>query len=191
MRVNGTPLQLTVGLQGVWKHYWSDLSPWANQQVTLSVVVHQQAGRPSVWAYVDEISVGSAHPDIWVGLSGRPASLPSGTFDLAVAYGNRGGVAASNGQVTLQLPAELSFVSADPPPSATAPLRWDVDDLPEQSSNEIHVALQMADTAPFGATLTTSAGITSDTAEIELANNTATGTVFVGSLRYMPLIVRH
>ena len=101
-----------------------------------------------------------------------------------------GGVAASGGQVTLQLPAELSLVSADPPPAATAPLRWDVGALPAQSELQtIRVTLQVAASAAGGSTVTSTAGITSATAELEQANNTAAGAVFVGSLTYLPAVV--
>lgn len=101
-------------------------------------------------------------------------------------------MAASGGQVTLQLPAQLSFVSANPPPSATTPtLRWDVGALPAQSGPQtIRVTLQVAASAAGGSTVTTTAGITSSSPELEQANNTAQGSVFIGSVRYMPVIMR-
>jgi hypothetical protein len=101
-------------------------------------------------------------------------------------------VAASGGQVTLQLPAELSFVSANPPPSATTPtLRWDVGALPAQSGPQtIRVTLQVAASAAGGSTVTAIARITSSTAELEQANNAAQGSVYVGSIRYLPVIMR-
>ncbi len=99
---------------------------------------------------------------------------------------------ASDTRITLQLPPELLFVSADPPPSATAPeLRWDVGGLAAQSETKaIHVTLQVAPSATPGMTVVATASIASGTAEIEQANNTARTATFVGHLIYLALIAR-
>ena len=175
-----------------WEHHWVDLTPWAGRSVTLRFKVIEAAGGAHAWAYIDEITVGSAHPDIWVSLPGQLAAALDRTFDTIVTYGNRGGVTASNGRVTLQLPPQLSFVSADPPPTATTPtLRWDVGALAGQSGPQtIRVTLRVAADATGGDTLTTTASIASDTAELEQANNTATGAVYVGSVLYLPVLMR-
>jgi hypothetical protein len=109
-----------------------------------------------------------------------------------ITYGNRGGVAASGGYVTLQLLPELLFVSADPPPSATAPeLRWDVGDLAAQSATKaIHVTLQVTSSAAPGTTVLDTASIASGTPEIEQANNAAQAATFIGHLVYLPSIAR-
>jgi hypothetical protein len=63
--------------------------------------------------------------------------------------------------------------------------------LPAQSGPQtIRVMLQVAASAAGGSTVTTTAGITSSTTELEQANNTAQGSVFIGSIRYMPVIMR-
>ncbi len=175
-----------------WEYQWVDLTPWAGRSVTLRFRVIEVAGGARAWATIDEVTVGSAHPDIWVSQPAWQAAPPGRSFESTLVYGNRGGVAASSGRVTLQLPAELSFVSADPPPSATTPdLRWDVGALPAQSGPQtIRVTLQVAASAAGGTTVTTTARITSDTTELEQANNTAAGSVFIGSIRYMPVIMR-
>ncbi len=177
---------------GRWANQWVDLTPWAGRSVTLRFEVIETAGGSPAWAYIDEVTVGSAHPDIWVGQPAWQAAPAGRTFEAAVTYGNRGGVAASGGQVTLQLPAELSFVSADPPPAATTPsLRWDVGALPAQSGPQtIRVTLQVAASAAGGSTVTTTARVTSSTTELEQANNTAQGSIYVGSVRYVPVIMR-
>ena len=175
-----------------WKHAWADLTPWAGSNVTLRFRVSEPAGASHAWAYIDEVTVGSAHPDTWVHLFGRRAALPDGQLVLTIAYGNRGGVTAGVGYVTLQLPPELLFVSADPPPSATTPeLRWDVGDLAAQSDTKaIHVTLQVAPSAAPGTTVLDTASIASGTAEIEQANNTAQAATFIGHLVYLPSIAR-
>jgi hypothetical protein len=176
-----------------WKHQWADLTPWAGRSVTIRFKVSEAAGGARAWAYIDEVSVGSAHPDTWVRLSGPRSAPPGQQVVQSITYGNRGGVAAGNGQVTLGLPPELTFVRADPPPSATAPiLRWDVGNLSAGDGPQtIRVTLQVAPDAATGTTLTATATIASDTAEIEQANNTAQAAMFVGYLVYLPVITRN
>ncbi len=175
-----------------WAHQWVDLAPWAAQRVTLRFKVIEAAGGGRAWGYIDEVTVGAAHPDTWVSHSGRRAAPPGAQIDQTVLYGNRGGATASSAYVTLQLPPELAFVSADPPPSVVSPaLRWDVGDLAAGSRpGTINVALQVASSAAFGTTLATTAVISSDTAELEQANNTAETTMYVGNQLYLPLIER-
>ena len=138
------------------------------------------------------MSAGTAYPDIWVNLPYRQGGLPGQQVVLTLNYGNRGGGNAANAHVTLQLPAELTFVSADPPPATTSPiLRWDVGDIAGQSAPQaILVTLRVASSVPPGATLPTTAQITSDTAEPEQTNNADAGAIYVGGLSYLPLINR-
>ncbi len=174
-----------------WQHAWADLTPWARQTVTLRFRLIQVAGGARASAYIDEVSLGSAQPDIWVSLAGQSAAAPGGTAAFTIGYGNRGGVAAANARVTLQLPAELAFVSADPPPTATTPeLRWDVGTLAAQSAEAIHITLRVADTAARGTTVTSAVAIASDTAELEEGNNTAEGTTYIGHQARLPIISR-
>ena len=173
-----------------WAHIWVDLTPWAGQTITVQFSLVQAAGEPYAVTYLDEVSVGSAKPDLWVqAISGE--AIPGTQLTRTLAYGNRGGVNAQNANVTLQLPAGLTFVSADPPPSATTPaLRWDLGDMPAFSQQTINLTLQVSASAPYGSTLNTTSAITSDTTELETVNNTANGHVFVGSRNWLPLIER-
>jgi hypothetical protein len=175
-----------------WAHQWVDLASWAGRNVTLSFRVVEAAGGSHAWAYVDEVTVGSAYPDTWVNLPYRQAARPGQQSVLALSYGNRGGGSAANGQVTLQLPAELAFVSADPPPAATTPvLRWDAGVLAGHSpAQTLLVTLRVAASALPGATLPAMARIGSDTPEAEQANNADAGAIYVGGLGYLPLVNR-
>ncbi len=175
-----------------WTHRWVDLTPWAGRSVTLRFRLAEWVGNLPAWAYIDEVTIGSAHPDTWVSRSGQRAAPPGAQIVQTILYGNRGGATASSVYVTLQLAPELAFVSADPPPSATAPeLRWNVGDLAARSDPvAIHVTLQLAPSAkPFSTVLTT-ATLASDTAEIEQANNAAQAGTFVGYLVYLPVTGR-
>ena len=187
-----TPVFSATTGTNAWTHQWADLTSWAGRSVTLRFRVSEPAGASHAWAYIDEVIVGSAHPDTWGHLSGHRAASPGSQLVQDFTYGNRGGVTASNGYATLQLPPELLFVSADPPPSATAPeLRWDVGDLAARSDTKIiHVTLQVAPSAALGTTVLATASIASDTAEIEQANNTARTATFIGHTIYLPLIAR-
>lgn len=174
-----------------WTHRWVDLSPWAGQTIAVRFTARRTtAGVDATAAIIDEVTVGSAHPDLWINaVSG--AALPGRQFQLDLSYGNRGGVAASVANVTLQLPPGLTFVSAAPPPSATAPiLRWNLGTAAAQSGPQsIRVTVLVAASASPGSTLTATASIASDTTELELANNTSQGAVFAGSRGYLPVIL--
>jgi hypothetical protein len=67
-----------------------------------------------------------------------------------------------------------------------------VGNLPGHNTPQtIRVTLRVAASSTTGGdTLTTAASIASDTTELEQANNTAQGSVFIGSIRYMPVIMR-
>jgi Tol biopolymer transport system component len=173
-----------------WQHQWADLTPWAGRPVTISFLMVEAAGGSRAWAYIDEVSVGSARPDTWLRLISPGATPPGQDAVHTLSYGNRGGVIASNAHVTLQLPPELTFVRADPPPSAVSQgLRWNVNDLAGQSEAvPIRVTLRVASSATRGTTVTTTASIGSDTAELEQANNTAKADTFIGSLAYLPML---
>jgi hypothetical protein len=150
------------------------------------------AGQPPPWACLDEVTVGSAYPDAWVSQSGLGIAAPGQQIVDVISYGNWGGVEANNGQVTLQLPPELIFVSADPPPSALTPaLRWDVGDLAAQGDPQtISATLQVAPFVTEGVTLTATATITSVSAELEQANNSAGTSVSVARRAYLPIVAR-
>ena len=175
-----------------WTHRWFDLQSWAGQTVTLTFTLHQVAGQQSSWACLDEVTVGSAHPDTWVNHSGLGTVAPGQQIVDVIGYGNRGGVGASNGQVTMQLPLGLTFVSADPPPSELSPaLRWDVGDLAAQGDpHMISATLQVLPSVPAATTLTITAAITSDTAELERVNNSDQTSVSIVHRMHVPVVAR-
>lgn len=57
--VTTTTLLSTTTSTDDWTHLWFNLSPWAGQTITLTFTVHQTAGFPGAWAYLDEVAVGS------------------------------------------------------------------------------------------------------------------------------------
>jgi len=191
--VTATSLFSTTAATADWTHRWFDLSPWAGQAITLTFNVHQTAGGPTAWAYLDEVTVGSgSYPDLWIGAPTQLAQ-PGAPVTYTLAYGNRGDGLARDGQISLTLPAGLSFVSADPSPSALGPpLVWNLGDLPAGSGPAtIVIAGMMAPTAAPGSLLISTVGITTSTLEVEPDNNQTQMYVFVdGRRRYLPLIRR-
>lgn len=175
---------------GGWAHRWFDLEPWRGRTVTVQFTLAQQANQPCSNAFVDEISLGTAQPDLWV-VAPSGAGTANRQLNLVLTYGNRGGVEAASANVTLQLPPELSLLSASPPPSATTPtLRWNLGNLPAFSQGGIALTLLLSGTTTYGDVLSTTSSITSDTGELETGNNSTQGLVFVGNLRYLPIIAR-
>jgi uncharacterized repeat protein (TIGR01451 family) len=176
-----------------WTHHWSDLTPWAGQTVTLTFTVHETAGRPYAWAYLDEVTVGSAYPDVWVNKHSRAAAaLPGQQLAFTLTYGNRGGAPASGVRLTDTLPAELSFVAASPPPLTTTPaLVWDVGDLPAKSDSfSIVVTVTVSPETPLLSYVTNTASIGAASPGLETANNSVQASAFIGRRVYMPVISR-
>jgi hypothetical protein len=63
--------------------------------------------------------------------------------------------------------------------------------LPAQSGPQtIRVTLQVAASASGGSTVSATARITASATELEQANNTAQGAIYIGSVRYLPVIMR-
>jgi uncharacterized repeat protein (TIGR01451 family) len=174
-----------------WTHRWYDLAAWSGQTITMTFNVHETAGRPLAWAYLDEVTLGSAYPDLWVNKS--PASaLPGEQVTFAIEYGNRGGAPASGVHLTDTLPAGLTFVAASTPPLTTTPsLVWDVGDLPAKSaSHTLLVTATVAPETPLLTTLINVASIGTDTPELEVLNNETQATIFVGRRLYLPVITK-
>lgn len=172
-----------------WTYQWIDLTPWSGQTVAVRFRLDRVSAGSSA-AHLDEISVGSAHPDLWVQAPGA-AARPGQQLVYTLGHGNRGGVEAEDVTLTLQLPPHLAFVSADPPPSATTPaLRWDLASAPPFSGQTIALTLQLSAAAAAGSTLNIPVSIAATTAELETGNNTAAGHLLVGSRTWLPLVLK-
>jgi hypothetical protein len=176
-----------------WTHAWFDLSPWLSQTITLTFNVHETEGYPYTWAYVDEVTIGSAHPDVWVSALGAPAVMPGKKVTLQLSYGNRSPAAdAISATITATLPAGLIFESASITPTVNGNvLTWSVGDLPAGSGPfTILVTVTVASDAAPGSTLTIPVEIATATPEIELVNNLEEYTLYIGSFVYLPITVR-
>jgi uncharacterized repeat protein (TIGR01451 family) len=176
-----------------WVHRWFDLSPWAGQMITLTFALSQTAGYPSSWAYLDEVTLGSTYPDLWASKTSlTPVALPGEQVAFSLTYGNRGGAPANGVRITDTLPAELSFVTASPPPLTTTPmLVWDVGSLPAKSgAATIVVTATISPEAPMHCFATNAASIGIATPELETLNNDAQARVFIGHRIHLPVVLK-
>jgi len=187
-----TLLYTTTSTAG-WSHAWFDVAAWAGQTMTVTFNVHQAGGQPQAWAYLDEISVGSTRPDVWITQTPSATSaLPGDPVRLTVLYGNRGNATASSVRLADILGPGLSFVAADPPPSTMDPWpTWEVGNLPAGSGPQsIVITAGVAATVPFPGQETTTATVSTATPELETGNNAAQAQIAILGRLYLPLVVK-
>ncbi len=177
-----------------WNHYWADMSPWTGQTVTIQFRLTQTAGEPRVAFWLDDVSLGSAHPNIWLTAENEGAQTATAGKEIVyqLHYGNRGGVLANDTVITATLPTELNFVSASLPVTVTGQtLVWNLGDLTAVSPTQtIFLTTTVAANTPAFTTLTTQVAIDSATSEIEISDNTAQIQTFIGYRSYLPRITR-
>ncbi|HRQ39158.1 MAG TPA: hypothetical protein PLD25_14705 [Chloroflexota bacterium] len=175
-----------------WTHYWADMSAWAGQTVTVEFRLTQVSGDLRVQAAIDDVTLGSAHPDTWVRGNGPGSALPGETVVLRLEYGNNGRVPATAAELALTWPAALTFVSASITPTVAADtLTWDVGDLAAEAAPATVLITATVDPAtPFWQTIHLPVSLTSPTAEVEQQNNQAVISVLIAHRLYLPIIVK-
>lgn len=189
-----TLLSATSGVAGQWLHSWASLEKWGGQTVTLTFALHQTVDHEVGRVYLDEISVGTTYPDLWVAQESSDA-LPGSQVIYTLVYGNQGAAPAEDVRIVNLLPVELSYVDANPKPideTALLPaLAWDLGTLPAMSGPfTIVVTTTVPLTVPMFSTLNNTTNITSASPELELGNNYAYEVIFVGYQVYLPLTVK-
>jgi Tol biopolymer transport system component len=179
------------GMMDDWSHQWLDLSDWAGKDITVTLSGNNpDAGGGFTWIYLDEISLGSAHPDLWAQIdSPARTALPGESVSFQADYGNRSSIPANSGVISLTLPSGLTFVSADPPPTSTSPTPvWQVGDLPGGSGpHTITITATVASEVPPFSTPAAGIEIRSASLELETANNVDEKNVLVARLFYLPV----
>lgn len=168
-------------------HFWLDMAAYAGQTVPVTFRLRQTAGAPLAWAALDDVSLGTAHPDAWVAAAGGVA-LPGETVDLYIHLGNRAGVPAGGVALTLALPPELVFVSAAPAPTGQSPLSWALGSLPPGDEATVVVTVRVAAGAKPFTTVNATAAVNTDD-ELETLNNSAVVGVRLQRNVYMPGVV--
>ncbi len=175
-----------------WTHHWFDLSPWAGQLITLTFSTTQVAGASAPVIYLDEISVGSAMPDVWVQAGAPTTGLRATSIVYQLTLGNQGGAPANGVMVTATLPADVTFVDASLPPVSASPvLTWNLGDFTGKSTPvALLITATIAATATNFSTLTADFEIGTTTGELERANNVARADTFVGLKVFLPVMQR-
>lgn len=174
-----------------WTHQWLDLGDLAGQTITLTLELQQEIGTIPTQAFIDEVTVGNAYPDTWVAVTGGANYLPGEYAILTIPYGNRGGVDAGTGMITLTLPAEMQFVYATPAPSATTPTySWNIAALPAGISGSISVVAQISSNTTLLDQISLTATFDSTTTEIAQQNNTAVYTFQIGKPTFLPFVMK-
>ena len=183
-----TPLASLANSHVFWSAQSIDLTPWLGQAISLTFRLEQVADAPLAWAYLDGVTIGAAHPDVWVSASDA-SGLRGEQVVHTLTYGNRGGAIAAGTLLTYTLPSDLAFVSASVPPISTLPLVWNLDDLPARSEAfTLTVVTEVLPTAVAFSTLNSTAVIQSTTTELEALNNSAQGQTYIGQFAYLPRI---
>ncbi len=188
-----SPVFNTTTNHGSWTHCWLDLTPWVGQEITLRFRVHLVQGAAPATALLDDVTIGSANADLWVGEEGPEAAMPASTITLGLDYGNNGMIPAEEVTITATLPGELAYEGANPAPNAIEgqTLTWEVGSLPGQSGPfHISITASVAGDAPLFSTSSGSVQIAATSAELETANNTCLTSLFIGARVWMPVIDR-
>jgi uncharacterized repeat protein (TIGR01451 family) len=138
---------------------------------------------------VDDVTIGSGLPDLWVKAGNKANGVPGATIQQTLVYGNQGSFPAQGVTLSVTLPDKLTFVSADPAPTSVNGqiLSWDAGDLAGKSGPfTIQITATVAPDAELLSALNLSAAIQTTSNELETANNTAETQVIVEARMYLP-----
>jgi len=178
---------------GGWTHQSVDLSAWKGQTVTLSFNLQQDAGQPNRALYLDDVTLGSAHPDAWAQLSGQSGAAPGDMVEYVLYYGKPG--RRDGGQrLAYHHPAGRPDLSGCYPSPRFC----------ERAGTDLefgcHPAAQCAVYYPYpggpgsqgclGLNLSIHFQIAATPVELELANNLAEVKLLAGWQVFMPVVAR-
>ena len=172
-----------------WAFYTYLVTSFKGEKIDVIFRVTQDSSDPTLTVYLDDVSLGSAHPELWVDLDASPrAALKDDIVNLDIYFGNRGGVNATNGKLEVTLDPAMSFVSAIPPASQNGHvLSWDWPTLAAHSGPDMVSVIAQVNSNP-GGDMKLIAEISSDTAEAHKANNTAGVFIANKSEVFMPIM---
>jgi hypothetical protein len=177
-----------------WKHQWLDLTPWAGEEITVNFSLDLAGNQIPAIAYLDDVTIGSTFPDVYVIAKNSLSALPGTVITLPLFYGNQGAFPAQDVILTTTLPEKITFVSADPAPSQVdgQVLTWNISSLEGRSGPfTIQITAIVAPDAELLSTLVGSVAIQTSSTELETANNTTPTYLFIGAKILMPMISRY
>ncbi len=171
------------------RHHWLDLSAYTGDSLTLTFRLTRVPNRPANWAVIDDVTLGAAHTDIDV--TGQSTSgAPGATAVHTLWVTNRSALAAAGVVLTYELPPELVFVSADPAPDGTEPLRWQLGVLPAGGAPVMIRVTTAIMTGRMPPQVVSRAGLTTTDAELEVVNNAADVATTIEASLALPIILR-
>ncbi|MDX1415405.1 MAG: carboxypeptidase-like regulatory domain-containing protein, partial [Candidatus Promineifilaceae bacterium] len=175
-------------LEEKWNHYWVDLQAFSGLKVDIIFRTTQDSTDPGITVFLDDISLGSAEPELWLGMSSLPRSAIMGDLvTIEIAYGNRGGVAANGVIMDVTLDNSLGVINTIPPATQNGfDLQWNLPDLAAKSGPEkLLINAFVAGNPPQA--MKVEGEITSAVAETHTVNNRAE--LFIGNQREVLLPV--
>lgn len=145
-----------------------------------------------LWVYLDEVTVGSAYPDVWVSTNGVYTADPGERVVYELTYGNQSSIDVSGSVMTFTLPTGITFEETNLIPVLTSPLVWELGDLLAESGPfSIIVTATVANNIPAFTLLPSTAVIATPTTELETLNNVAVGQTFIGRFTYLPVVFKN
>ena len=126
--------------------------------------------------------------DVELSISGPTTVLPGSSLNLIVNYHNAGPSVAEDVQIALTVPEGTQFVSASPPPASNSGqvLTFLIGSLAPGRGGSLSVQIAVLSSVPTGTALTTIAQATTNSAETNTANNSASLTTIVGTATHSP-----
>jgi hypothetical protein len=172
-----------------WDLKWIDMSPWSGMQVTVTFELVQDAGDPAQTVYIDDISLGSINPNLWLFLASGPGTaIPGEIVAVTLDYGNRGALLAEESVVELALPPDVFLVSATPPYiEENNVVTWNVGEL-QPNGDAKRLRIEVSPAARDDEVLTLKGLIYTATKELHLRDNTSQTSFRVIKKLHLPLI---
>lgn len=185
-----TPVFEGGGNGEVWQHGWASLEAWAGERVTVTLRMAEVAGQPVARAYVDEVTVGTVYPELWVAAPKRHG-LPGEEVVVELVHGNQGASPAEDVQLTYTLPTGATFVNADPAPAISENvLTWSRGDLSGEQQETIRLTLHLPSDVELFKSLRGTFVVDSSSAETVTNNNRVDSLIYVGKQLWLPTIAR-
>lgn len=189
VRINDTELATLQNPTSEWQHASLDVSPWLGETITLTLEAAWEEGQTPIAAWVDDLTLGSAHPDLALTMNGATNALPGGEVTYNLLVRNQGGPEAVASELNLQLPAGLSFVSATPAPDVVGTtVVWQLGDLAGGEQVAISLTLAVKPNVSLLTSLTVEASVDSASEELQRYNNEVQKSLSVAYPAVLPVV---
>lgn len=182
---------LTSSSPASWQHFWHDMSSWAGKTVTLTFAFVEAANTAVSHVAIDEVTLGTSYPDVWIANNNTEGAI-SERVTHTISFGNQGGTAAENVTVTFKIPVGLAYRGSNVTPATinSQEITWQLGSIIAKSDNQaIEIELEILPSAPSFSSITGEVSIATSSAELEMLNNQATGSTFVGKETFLPILM--